>query len=221
MQANSFSSYFNVGNNDDQATSHRSSTVGKPDRTLRRADGIVVKTLLSRRSRSRTRNRLWLVITADFYRKFLATNTGFEKTPINARDERNFLRVLKEQFSKALEPYKTPSNTYPFDEEIANSVFIVLRTEERNSTHLYKYNEFNLQHIKQLLQYRARQEELKKRGNWNHTHRQTDSAGAGSPSQGIRGHCRKSLKWFESCKPSLTPITKKGKRIIASGRKWR
>jgi hypothetical protein len=70
--------------------------------------------------------------------------------------------VLKEQFSKALEPYRTPSNTYQFDEEVVNSVFIALHTEERNRIHLYKHNEFNLQHIKQLLQYRAWQEELKK-----------------------------------------------------------
>jgi hypothetical protein len=81
------------------------------------------------------------VITAEFYREFLKTSTGYGKTPINQRDERNFIRVLKEQFNKALKPYKTPSNTYPFDEEVANSVFIALHTEERNRTQLIKHNE--------------------------------------------------------------------------------
>jgi hypothetical protein len=65
-----------------------------------------------------------LVITADIYRMFLEKNTGFGKTPINARDERDFHRILKAQFNQALAPYKTPLNTYPFDEKIANSVFI-------------------------------------------------------------------------------------------------
>jgi hypothetical protein len=79
------------------------------------------------------------------------TSTGFGKTPINQRDERNFIRVLKGQFNKALEPYRSPSNTYPFEEEVANSVFIALHTEERNRTQLFKHNEFSLQHIKQLI----------------------------------------------------------------------
>jgi hypothetical protein len=51
------------------------------------------------------------VITAEFYRAFLKASTVSARTPINQRDEREFIRVLKEQFSKALRPYKTPSNT--------------------------------------------------------------------------------------------------------------
>ena len=93
------------------------------------------------------------VITVDFFRRFLEAGLVRGKTPINQRDEREFIRVLKEQFSQALKPYKTPLNTYPFDEEVANSVFIALHTEERNRTQLFKHNEYSLQHIKQLLQY--------------------------------------------------------------------
>jgi hypothetical protein len=60
-----------------------------------------------------------------------------------------------------LEPYKTSTNIYPFDEEVANSVFIALHTEKRNQTQLFKHNEFSLQHIKQLFQYGIWQNELK------------------------------------------------------------
>ncbi len=102
------------------------------------------------------------MITADIYRKFLEKHTGFGKTPINAKDERDFHRILKTQFSQALAPYKTPLNTYPFDEEIANSVFIALHTEQRNRTHLFKHSEYQLQHIKHLLQNMAWQEDLRK-----------------------------------------------------------
>jgi hypothetical protein len=68
---------------------------------------------------------------------------------------------LKEQFNQALKPYKMPSNTYSFDEEVANSVFIALHTEERNRTQLFRHNEYSLQHIKQLIQYGNWQDELK------------------------------------------------------------
>ncbi len=80
---------------------------------------------------------------------------------MNQKTKENFIRVLKEQFNKALKPYKTPSNTYPFDEEVANSVFIALHTEERNRTQLFKHNEYSLQHVKQLLQYGNWQDKLK------------------------------------------------------------
>ncbi len=92
------------------------------------------------------------VITAEFFRGFLKASTVRGKTPINQRDERKFIRVLKEQFNQALKPYKTPSNTYPFDEEVANSVFIALHTEERDCTQLFRHNEYSLQHIKRLIQ---------------------------------------------------------------------
>jgi hypothetical protein len=79
-----------------------------------------------------------LVITAEACRKFLADNTGLGKTPINATDEREYMKILKRQFTKGLVPYRTSLNTYPFDEEkTASSVFIALFTEERNRTHLF------------------------------------------------------------------------------------
>ncbi len=78
-----------------------------------------------------------LVITAEACRRFLADNTGIGKTPINATDEREYMRILKKQFTRNLEPYRTSLNAYPFDEETASSVFIALFTEERNLTHLF------------------------------------------------------------------------------------
>jgi hypothetical protein len=69
----------------------------------------------------------------------IEASTGYGKTPINSKDERDYIRVLKENFSKALEPFKTHTYTYPFDEEVANSVFIALHTEERNRTQLFKH----------------------------------------------------------------------------------
>ncbi len=101
------------------------------------------------------------VITAEFYRKFIEASTGHGKPPLNPKDKRDCIRVLKENFGKALEPYKTSANTYPFDEEVANSVFITLHTEKRNQTQLFKHNELSLQHIKQLFQYGIWQNELK------------------------------------------------------------
>jgi hypothetical protein len=93
------------------------------------------------------------VITVEFFRRFLEAGLVRGKTPINQREEREFIRVLREQFNQALKPYKTPSNTYPFDEEVANSVFIALHTEERNCIQLFRHNEYSLQHIKQLIQH--------------------------------------------------------------------
>ncbi len=60
-----------------------------------------------------------------------------------------------------MEPFKTSANTYSFDEEVADSVFIALHTEKRNQTQLFKHNGFCLQHIKQLFQYGIWQNELK------------------------------------------------------------
>jgi hypothetical protein len=98
----------------------------------------------------------------EFFRRFLEAGLVRGKTSINQREEREFIRVLKEKFNQALKPYKTSSNTYPFDEEVANSVFIALHTEERNRTQLFRHNEYSLQHIKQLIQYGDWQEELKR-----------------------------------------------------------
>jgi hypothetical protein len=157
MPEESLESCFNVGNNDNQATEEaQSEEQGELEEKLKEEPGtkdVEVKTELGTQA---------LVITADIYRKFLEKNTGFGKTPINAKDERDFLRILKTQFSQALAPYKTPLNTYPFDEEIANSVFIALHTEQRSRTHLFKHNEYQLQHIKHMLQNLAWQEDLRK-----------------------------------------------------------
>jgi hypothetical protein len=51
------------------------------------------------------------VITVEFFRRFLEAGLVRGKTPINQRDEREFIRVLREQFNQALKPYKTPLNT--------------------------------------------------------------------------------------------------------------
>ncbi len=61
------------------------------------------------------------VITAEFYLKFIEASTGYGKPPLNPKEERDYIRILKENFGKALEPYRTSANTYPFDEEVANS----------------------------------------------------------------------------------------------------
>ncbi len=104
-----------------------------------------------------------LVMTAEAFRKFLAENTGLGKTPIDATDEREYMRILKKQFTKNLEPYKTLLNTCPFDEETASSVFIALFTEERNRAHLFKHNDYQLHHIKVILQSLAWQEDFRKK----------------------------------------------------------
>ena len=44
------------------------------------------------------------VITAEFFRGFLKASLVRGKTPINQRDEREFIRVLREQFNQALKP---------------------------------------------------------------------------------------------------------------------
>jgi hypothetical protein len=157
MQAGSLDTCFNVGNNDNQSTEglqseNQGELAGKLKEEPDTRD-VDIKTEPGAQS---------LVITADIYRKFLDNSTGFGKTPINVRDERDFLRILKSQFNQALAPYKTPLITYPFDEEIANSVFIALYTEQRNRTHLFKHNEYQLQHIKHMLQNLAWQEDLRK-----------------------------------------------------------
>jgi hypothetical protein len=103
-----------------------------------------------------------LVITAEACRKFLAENTGLGKELINATDEREYMRISKKQFTKNFEPYKTALNTYPFDRETASSVFIALFTDERNRTHLFKHNEYQLHHIKRVLQNLAWQEDYRK-----------------------------------------------------------
>jgi hypothetical protein len=99
------------------------------------------------------------VITADIYRKFLEKNTGFGKTPINARDERDFLRILKTQFNQALAPYKTPLNTYSFDEEIAR---IFLKKSHCTRTKEIARIFLNTTNIKHMLQNLAWQEDLRK-----------------------------------------------------------
>ncbi len=157
MQAGSFDTCFNVGNNDNQSTEEVQS--GKQGELV----GNLKEEPDTRSAEVKTEpGTQALVITADIYHKFLEKNTGFGKTPINARDERDFHRILKAQFNQALVPYKTPLNTYPFDEEIANSVFIALHTEQRNRTHLFKHNEYQSQHIKHMLQNLAWQEDLRK-----------------------------------------------------------
>jgi hypothetical protein len=157
MQAESLESYFNVGNNDNQATEEAQSK--KQDEL----EGNLKEEPSTRDVEVKTEPETQaLVITADIYRKFLEKNTGFGKTPIYARDERDFHRILKAQFNQTLAPYKTPLNTYPFDEEITNSVFIALYTEQRNRTHLFKHSEYQLQHIKHMLQNLAWQEDLRK-----------------------------------------------------------
>jgi hypothetical protein len=167
MQENSLDAHFDVG--DDKGVPARTdnqeenqvdpSSVDTQEKNLietkteTAAEEVIVKVEPGTRSQ---------VITVDFFRRFLEAGLVRGKTPINQRDEREFIRVLKEQFNQALKSYKTPLNTYPFDEEVANSVFIALHTEERNRTQLFKHNEYSLQHIKQLLQYGDWQEELKK-----------------------------------------------------------
>jgi hypothetical protein len=157
MQDGSLESCFNVGNNDNQ-TNEEAQPEEHSEREVNLkeepgAKDVEIKTEPGTQA---------LVITADIYRKFLEQHTGFGKTPINAKDERDFHRILKTQFSQALAPYRTPLNTYPFDEEIANSVFIALHTEQRNRTHLFRHNEYQLQHIKHLLQNLTWQEDLRK-----------------------------------------------------------
>jgi hypothetical protein len=167
MQENSLDAHFDVG--DDKGLPVRTDNqeenpVGSSAADTQEKDLIVTKTeptvgeiIVKVEPESRSQ-----VITADFFRRFLESGLVRGKTPINQKDEREFIRILKEQFSQALKPYKTPLNTYPFDEEVAHSVFIALHTEERNRTQLFKHNEYSLQHIKQLLQYGEWQEELKK-----------------------------------------------------------
>jgi hypothetical protein len=102
---------FNVGSNDNQATEEaQSEEQGELEGNLKEEPGTrdgKVKTEPGTQA---------LVITADIFRKFLEKNTGFGKTPItsNAKDERDFHRILKTQFNQALAlaPYKTPLNTY-------------------------------------------------------------------------------------------------------------
>jgi hypothetical protein len=146
MQEESLKSCFIVGSNDNQTNEEaQPEEQGELEGNLKEEPGakdVEVKTEPGTQA---------LVITADIYHTFLEQHTGFGKTPINAKDERDFHRILKTQFCQALAPYKTPLNTYPFDEEIANSVFIALHTEQRNRTHLFRHNEYQLQHAHKAL----------------------------------------------------------------------
>jgi hypothetical protein len=167
MQENSLDAYFNVGTDGEGQTrtdNQEESPVDSTTAITQEGDLITLKTEPSTEEvvvkvEPGTRSQ---VITVEFFRRFLEAGLVRGKTPINQREEREFIRVLKEQFNQALKPYKTSSNTYPFDEEVANSVFIALHTEERNRTQLFRHNEYSLQHIKQLIQYGDWQEELKK-----------------------------------------------------------
>ena len=100
MQEGSFESCFNVGNNDNQTNEEaQPEERGELEVGLKEEPGakdVEVKTEPGTQT---------LVITADIYRKFLEQHTGFGKTPINAKDERDFHRILKTQFSQALAPY--------------------------------------------------------------------------------------------------------------------
>ena len=167
MQENSLDAHFDVGddkglpvrtdNQEENPVSSSAADTQEKDLIVAKTEPTVGETIVKVEPGSRSQ-----VITADFFRRFLEAGLVRGKTPINQKDEREFIRILKEQFNQALKPYKTPLNTYPFDEEVAHSVFIALHTEERNRTQLFKHNEYSLQHIKQLLQYGEWQEELKK-----------------------------------------------------------
>ena len=106
MQAGSLDTCFEVGNNGNQSNEEvQVENHVEPERSFKEEPGardVEVKTEPGTQA---------LVITADIYRKFLEQHTGFGKTPINAKDEREFHRTLKVQFSKTLAPYKTPLNT--------------------------------------------------------------------------------------------------------------
>ena len=157
MQEGSLESCFNVGNNDNQTNEEAQPEERGELEVILKEEPVAKDVEIKAEPGTQA-----LVITADIYRKFLEQHTGFGKTPINAKNEREFHRTLKVQFSKTLAPYKTPLNTYPFDEEIANSVFIALHTDQRNRTHLFRHNEYQLQHIKHLLQNLAWHEDLRK-----------------------------------------------------------
>jgi hypothetical protein len=134
MQENSLDAHFNVSTVEEgqaRADNQEETPVGPASSLNQEKNPIVLKTepaseeiIVKIEPEARSQ-----VITADFFRRFLEAGLVRGKTPINQRDEREFIRVLKEQFSQALKPYKTPLNTYPFDEEVANSVFIALHTE--------------------------------------------------------------------------------------------
>jgi hypothetical protein len=169
MQENSLTSCFNVGV--DGVSSDKPDQSANQEETPAESTPAVtqLETLTKVKLESSTEEVLVKeepgtrsqVITAEFYRKFIEASTGYGKPPVNPKDERDYIRILKQDFGKALEPFKTSANTYPFDEEVANSVFIALHTERRNQTQLFKHNEFCLQHIKQLLQYGVWQNELR------------------------------------------------------------
>jgi hypothetical protein len=148
MQANSLTSCFNVGV--DGASSD------KPDQAANQEEAPAENTSAATQQETLSEVKLEAnteevlvkkepgttsqVITAEFDRKFIEASTGHGKPPLNPKDERDYIRILKENFSKALEPYKTSANTYPFDEEVANSMFIALHTEKWNQTQLFKRN---------------------------------------------------------------------------------
>jgi hypothetical protein len=169
MQANSLTSCFNVGV--DGASSDKPDQSANQEESPAETTSALTqqKTLTEVKLESNTEEVLVKeepgtksqVITAEFYRKFIEASTGYGKPPLYPKDERDYIGILKEDFGKALEPFKTSANTYPFDEEVASSVVIALHTEKRNQTQLFKHNEFSLQHIKQLFQYGIWQNELK------------------------------------------------------------
>jgi hypothetical protein len=139
MQENSLDAHFSVGTDEGLSTrgDNQEEILEEPspvdtqekELTVPKAEPATEEVIVKVEPGTRSQ-----VITVDFFRRFLQAGLVRGKTPINQRDEREFIRVLKEQFSQALKPYKTPLNTYPFDEEVANSVFIALHTEERNRT---------------------------------------------------------------------------------------
>ncbi len=167
MQENSLDAHFNVGTDGEEQTrtdNQEENPVGPATAITQEGDLITLKTEppteeVIVKVEPGTRSQ---VITVEFFRRFLEAGLVRGKTPINQREEKEFIRVFRDQFNQALKPYKTPSNTYAFGEEVANSVFIALHTEERNRTQLFRHNEYSLQHIKQLIQYGDWQEELVK-----------------------------------------------------------
>ncbi len=121
MQENSLDAHFNVGTDGEgqaRADNQEESPVGPASSITQEGNLITLKTepnteevIVKVEPGARSQ-----VITVEFFRRFLEAGLVRGKTPINQREEREFIRVLREQFNQALKPYKTPSNTYPFDE---------------------------------------------------------------------------------------------------------
>jgi hypothetical protein len=115
MQANSLFSCFNVGvdgtssNKPDQSANQEeapaeTTSAATQQETLSevKLEANTKEVLVKEEPGTRSQ-----VITAEFYRKFIEASTGHGKPPLNPKDKIDYIRILKENFGKALEPYKT------------------------------------------------------------------------------------------------------------------